>query len=121
MAEMKIQADAIGVKLELTRIGERLVAEGKIIAPVKVTPELVALRKKTIDAARKKSQALKKARVEKRGKVTLPPMTDREKRRTDELAKRAKAHEKADKERAEAAKKAKPAKGKVKADADGDA
>ena len=125
MAEMKMTADAIGVRLELTRIGKRLVAEGKIKAPVEVTPELIAKRKKAIDAARTKSQASKKVRLAKRNKRALPPMTDKEKRRTTELAKRAKAHEKADKERADAAKKTKAAKGKGKgkadADADGDA
>ncbi len=120
MAEMRIPADAIGVKLELTRIGKRLAAEGKLVAPVEVTPELVAKREAVTKAARKRSAEAKKKRLAGRKKRPLPPMTDREKRRTTELAKRAKAHEKAAKEREPGAKKAKPAKGKGNDDADAD-
>lgn len=107
-----IRTVGLNVELQLTPLGERMVALGKVARPVKVTPELIALRKKVTDAARKKSRELKAERrkqieadLESGKRKPLPPMTRVEKMRVDELAKRAAAHKKADAERVEAAKK----------------
>lgn len=107
-----IRTVGLNVELELTPLGERLAAEGKVAVPRKVTPEIIELRKQAVDAARKKSRELKAKRrkqiekdLESGKRRPLPPMTKREKMRTDEQARRAKAWEKADKERAAAAKK----------------